>query len=136
MSTKDKASSVIPDLSSQTDFQLLNAFTRLVSKEQSQQLTTIAWEIIHRYSSFLDKPVPTKPEDYHSVLGNARWGDAKKVEEIFGMKRGVLNRLGDAGLIKTNLPEKGSKNDGAPPLAWEKRFYDLVSIAEYLESRT
>lgn len=124
-----------PDLSSQTDFQLLNAFTSLVSKAQSQKLTTIAWEIIRRYSCFLDKPVPTIPKDYNSVLGNARWGDAKRVEEIFGMRRGPLTRLTKAGLINTNPPENGREDDGAKPAAREKRLYDLISIAEYLESR-
>lgn len=131
--SKDKAGSVTQDLSSQTDFQLLNAFTNLVSKEQSQQLTTVAWEIMRRYSSFLDKPIPTRPKDYDSILGIARWGDAKRVEEIFGIRRGVLIRLRKAGLIKTNPPEKGGKNDGGAPAAREKRLYDLISVAEYLE---
>lgn len=133
--SKDKASSVTPDLTSQTDFQLLNAFLSLVSKEQSQPLTTIAWEIMRRYSSFLDKSVPTKPKDYDSILGIARWGDAKRVEEIFGIKRGVLIGLRDAGLIKTNSPEKGRREDGEPPAARAKRLYDLISIVEFLESR-
>ena len=123
-----------PDLSSQTDFQLLNALTGLVSKEQSQQLKNIAWEIMRRYSSCLDKPIPTIPKEYHSVLVNARWGDAKRVFEIFGMQRGPLTRLREAGLIKSNPPEKDSKNEGASPAAREKRLYDLISIVEYLES--
>lgn len=119
-----------PDLSSQTDFQLLNAFTSLVSKEQSQQMKNIAWEIMRRYSSFLDKPIPTIPEDYNALLGNARWGDAKRVDEFYGIKRGVLRRLREAGLIKSNPPE-----DGQPPASREKRLYDLISINEYLKSQ-
>lgn len=119
-----------PDLSSQTDYQLLNAITSLVSKEQARSLKAVAWEIMRRYSSCLDKPIPTTPPDYHSVLGNARWGDAKRVFEIFGMQRGVLLRLRETGLIETNPPENGK-----PPASREKRLYDLISIIEYLKSK-
>ncbi|MEO5914119.1 MAG: hypothetical protein ABIS50_07795 [Luteolibacter sp.] len=90
---------------------------------------------MRRYSGSLDKPVvPTKPKDYNSVLGNARWGDAKRVEEIFGIKRGVLNGLREDELIKSHPPEEDRKEDGDPPAIRAKRLYDLISIVEYLES--
>ena len=122
-----------PDLSSQSDFQLLNAFTSLVTKERSQ-LKTIAWEIMRRYSSYLDKPIPTKVKNHDISLGSARWGDAKRVEVIFGLKRGVLIRLREAGLIKSSALEEDRKDGGASPAVRAKRLYDLISIAEYLES--
>ncbi len=122
-----------PDLSSQSDFQLLNAFTSLVGREHSQPLKTIAWEIMRRYSSFLDKPpIAAKARNHDTILGGARWGDAKRVEAIFGIKRGVLIRLREAGLIKSSALEEDRKDGGASPAVRAKRLYDLISIAEYL----
>ena len=124
-----------PDLSTQSDFRLLNAFTDLVSKEHSQPLKAIAWEIMRRYSGYLDKPVTAKAKNHDSSLGAARWGDAKRVEVIFGIKRGVLNRLREAGLIRSKPLEEDRKEEGASPAVRAKRLFDLISIAEYLESR-
>lgn len=123
-----------PDLSTQSDFQLLNGFTSLVSKEHSQPLKEIAWEIMRRYSGCLSKSVPTRTKDYSSIIGDARWGDAKRVEAIFGMKRGVLIGLWEAGLIESNSLDKGRKKDGARPAIRAKRLYDLISVVEYVDS--
>ena len=123
-----------PDLSSQSDFQLLNALINLVSKENSQSLKAIAWEIMRRYSGLLSKLVPTRTKDYSSILGDARWGDAKRIEAIFGMKRGVLIRLREAGLIRSKPLEEDRKEEGASPAVRAKRLFDLISIAEYLDS--
>jgi hypothetical protein len=123
-----------PDLSTQSDFQLLNGFTSLVSKEHSQPLKEIAWEIMRRYSSYLDKPIPSKAKNHNSILGDARWGDARRVEAIFGIKRGVLIRLREAGLIRSKPLEEDHKDDGSSSSVRAKRLYSLISIAEYLES--
>jgi len=133
--SKHKPNPENPDLTTQSDFQLLNAFTNLVSKQDSQYLKLIAWEIMRRYSSFLDKPNPTKSKDHNTTLGDARWGDAKRVEAIFGIRRGVLIRLREAGLIKSNALGEENCDKGATPTTRAKRLYCLVSIAEYLERK-
>lgn len=123
-----------PDLITQSDFQLLNSLTNLVSKENSQSLKAVAWEIMRRYSDFLSKPEPTRVKDYISILGDARWGDAKRVEVIFGLKRGVLDRLSKADKIKSKALDEDRKNAGDAPAVRAKRLYNLISISEYLES--
>jgi hypothetical protein len=115
-----------PDLTSHTDFQLLNALTDLVSKENSKRLKLIAWEIMRRYSIHLDKPDPTKSKDCNTILGDSRWGDAKRVEVIFGLKRGVLNSLRESKLIISKSLDEGRDGKRA------KRLYDLLSIQSYL----
>jgi hypothetical protein len=121
-----------PDLSTQSDFQILNAFTNLVSKEHSHELKMIAWEIMRRYASFLDKPLPPKAMDHNSILGDAKWGDAKRVEAIFGIKRSPLYALMDAGKIRS-ISLADDSND-ARPSKRGKRLFDLASIAEYFDA--
>jgi hypothetical protein len=123
-----------PDLSTQTDFQLLNSLANLVSKEASSQLTVVAWEIMRRYTTSLGSQGPTKRCGYEAILKDARWGDAKRVEAIFGIKRGVLIRLREAGLIRSKPLEDDREDAGEVPAVRAKRLYELISIAEYLES--
>jgi len=68
---KCKPTPEAPVLDPQSDFQLPNAFTNLVSKDSSQQLLPVGWEIMRRYASFLEQPVPKKEKDYNSILGDA-----------------------------------------------------------------
>ena len=120
----------VPDLSTQTDFQLLNIFISLVKKLASPDLIPVAWEIMGRYTSSLEQ-APPKRKDYDMLLGDARWGDAKRVEAIFGIKRSPLYRLiGEGKIRSTSL----SDNDHANPSQRGKRLFDLASIAEYLDS--
>lgn len=123
-----------PDLSTQSDFQLLNALTGLVSKENSSQLKSIAWEIMRRYTSVLEEREKTKSIDYGATLGDARWGDAKRVEQIFGIKRGVLLRLAEDGVVIDSSLESERSGEACKSTR-AKRLYCLVSIAEYVERR-
>jgi hypothetical protein len=122
-----------PDLSSQSDFQLLNYLTSLASKENSQQLTAIIWEVMRRYTAALVDQPPAPTKDYSASLGDARWGDAKRVETIFGIKRGVLRGLVDKDLIKSKVLGGEGDSSGASTNKKAKRLYSLVSILEYLD---
>ena len=82
-----------PDLSTQSDFRLLSDFADFVSRERSRELKAIAWEIMRRYTASLAAHAPKGQKDRGSILGETRWGDAKRVEAVFGIRRGVLRRL-------------------------------------------
>lgn len=121
---------VVPDLTEQSDFQLLNLLAEIASKERSAPLQSVSWEIMRRYSAHLSAIPPAKPAHSSAKLGDARWGDAKRAEAIFGMKRGVLNSLAEHGLIKCKSLDQGRNGKRA------KRLYDLVSIEEYLGAKS
>lgn len=118
------------DLTLESDFYLLNRLTELATAERSQQLQQTVWEIMRRYSAHLSAIPPAKPAHRSAKLGDARWGDAKRAEFIFGMKRGVLNSLAEHGLIKCKSLDQGRNGKRA------KRLYDLVSIEEYLGAKS
>lgn len=126
--TSRKTDFECPDPTKLTDFQLLQAFTELVSKERSHPLHHMAWEIMRRYTTHLAEITPNKEDSNSSSLGDTRWGDAKRAETIFGMKRGVLNSLSKHGLIKSKTLDQGRQGTRA------KRLYDLISIESYLEA--
>lgn len=134
-SPKRKQGSIQPDLTTLSDFQLLNEFSTSVGSHSSEQLKSFAWEIIRRYTSHLDASTKPNPKDYSATLGDARWGDAKRVEQIFGIKRGVLLRLADEGAVISCSLECEHSDAGAGPSTRAKRLYCLVSIAEHLERK-
>lgn len=68
-----------------------------------------------------------------SILGSATWGDAKRVYQIFGLKRGPLDRIRKAGLIVSRSMEEDCDED-EPSAVRAKRLFDLVSIEQYLRS--
>lgn len=123
-----------PDLTDKTDFQLLTEFTAQAGPESSQ-LKAVAWEIMRRYASHLESRSKPEPKDYTSTLGDARWGDAKRVEQIFGIKRGVLLRLAEEGDVKDCSLESERSGERTCQSKRAKRCYCLVSIAEHLERR-
>ena len=132
-SPKRRHSSPEPDLILLSDFQLLHDFTELVGSHPSQQLKAVAWEIMRRYTSHLEASAKPEPKDYNATLGDARWGDAKRVEQIFGTKRGVLLRLADEGVV-TSCSLESERSDGETcKTTRAKRMYSLVSIAEHFE---
>lgn len=122
-----------PDLTSQSDFQLLNSLAELTSKERSQPLQRVAWEIMRRYTAHLQASEKPVPKDYNATLGEARWGDARRVDAIFGIKRGVLHDLSDEDLIKNASLNKDNIKKGMAKSTRAKRLYCLVSIADYIE---
>lgn len=128
-SPKRRQAHVEPDLTSLSDFQLLNKFAEHCSKERSHALKMIAWEIMRRYTAYLAASAPPKVVPPEPQLGDARWGDAKRAEMIFGLKRGVLNSLHAAKLIKSKSLDEGRDGKRA------KRLYDLLSIQSYLNSK-
>lgn len=119
-------------LTSQSDLQLLNVFTSLVCREQSLHARELACEIIRRFTvsreeqTFQSNCIP-------SFLGIARWGDAKRVFDVFGLKRGPLDRIRKAGLIVSRSMEEDCDED-EPSAVRAKRLYDLISIEQYLRS--
>lgn len=119
-------------LTSQTDLQLLNAFTSLVCKEHSLQAKALAWEIMRRYTAARVEQ-PFQANGAPSILGSATWGDAKRVYQIFGLKRGPLDRIRKAGLIVSRSMEEDCDED-EPSAVRAKRLFDLVSIEQYLRS--
>lgn len=120
------------DPTSQSDFQLLNAFTSLVCREQSLHARELACEIIRRFT--VSREEQTFQSNCHpSFLGMARWGDAKRVYQIFGLKRGPLDRIRKAGLIVSRSMEEDCDED-EPSAVRAKRLYDLISIEQYLRS--
>jgi hypothetical protein len=109
---------LISDLS---DFEILHRITALVSKEHSVEAEILLLEIIRRFtSSRAERPREKNGES--SILGLARWGDAKRVYEIFGLKRSPLDRL-----------HKDSA-DGCASYMRSKRLFDLISIEKFLRS--
>ncbi len=88
---------------------------------------------MRRYTSHLEDSAKPVPKDYTSTLGDARWGDAKRVEQIFGTKRGVLHRLSDEGVV-TSCSLESERSDGKTcKTTRAKRMYSLLSIAEHFE---
>jgi len=133
-STKRRHDKNVDDLTKRSDFQLLNDFSNLVGTYPSEQLKVVAWEIMRRYTSHLGALAKPEPRDYNATLGDARWGDAKRVEAIFGIKRGVLLRLADEGTVKSSSLECEHSDAGVGLSTRAKRLYCLVSIAEHVEA--
>lgn len=122
------------DVKSYSDFRLFSEFAEIVSS-QSVQIKDIAWEIIRRYSKYLESQTPPTTKDYRTILGDARWGDAKRVEQIFGIKRSVLRRLTEEGLVITS-PLDSNKSGDSVKAAKAKRLYCLISIETYIDSNS
>lgn len=121
-----------PDLTQLTDFQLLNRHAELAAKERSHPLQQTAWEIVRRYTADLAASEKPAPKDYHATLGEARWGDAKRIEKIFGIRRSVLLRLAAEGSVKSSSLQSMEDDAAAAPTR-AKRLYCLVSLAEHLD---
>lgn len=132
--SKRRDGSLEQDLTTRSDFQLLNDFTQHIGSHPSGQLKSIAWEILRRYTAHLEASAKPEPKDYSATLGDARWGDAKRVEQIFGIKRGVLNRLFEEDAVKSSSLESECSDEVAGQSIRAKRLYCLVSIAEHLEA--
>jgi hypothetical protein len=130
---KRRSASHEPDLSTKSDFQLLNEFTALASPESSR-LKAVAWEIMRRYTANLETCSKPEPKDYSSTLGDARWGDAKRVERIFGIKRGVLLGLVAKGLVITSSLDGEGSGDKSCAAVRAKRLYCLISVAACVEA--
>jgi len=112
-----------------SEFHLLHNFTALVCKEHSLHAKELACEIMRRYTaSRSEHPLETIDT---SILGSARWGDAKRVEEIFGLKRGPLDRIRKEGWIESRSLDD---DPDEPSAVRAKRLYDLISIEQYLRS--
>lgn len=111
------------------DFDLLHAFTDLVCKQHSLRAKELACEMMRRYTS----PRAANPLDANdtSILGGAKWGDAKRVEMIFGLKRGPLDRIRKEGWIESRSLDY---DQDEPSAVRAKRLYDLISIEQYLRS--
>jgi len=116
------------DLTQKSDFFLLNSLTEQVTKERSQQLQQTAWEIIRRYTAHLAAIPPTHDAKPLAGPDDPLWGDAKRAEAMYGLKRGVLNSLAEHGLIKSKSLDQGRNGKRA------KRLYHLGSIQEYLDA--
>jgi hypothetical protein len=115
-----------------TEFELLDAFTDVLCKERSLQARSLALEILRRYNAMrLEQTL--QPHASQSILGGAMWGDAKRVYEIFGVKRGPLDRIRKAGLIESSSLDEGQEEDGSSAVR-AKRLYDLISIEKFLRS--
>ena len=115
-----------------SDFQILHNFAELVCKEHSLQAKALACEIIRRYTASRVEQ-PFRANSGTSILGMARWGDAKRVYEVFGLKRGPLDRISKAELIVSRSMEESCDKNG-PSAVRAKRLYDLISIEQYLRS--
>lgn len=119
---------LISDLS---DFEILHRITALVSKEHSVEAEILLLEIIRRFtSSRAERPREKNGES--SILGLARWGDAKRVYEIFGLKRSPLDRLHKEGKIVSRSLDDSA--DGCASYMRSKRLFDLISIEKFLRS--
>jgi hypothetical protein len=120
-------------LSHLSDIEILHRITSLVSKEHSVETEALLLEMIRRFTA----PKTTSPiqnTDRPSILGIAKWGDAKRVYEIFGIKRGPLDRLWKKEII-TSRSLDDDADDGSPSSSVRaKRLYDLVSIETFLRS--
>jgi hypothetical protein len=115
-----------PDLTQYTDFQLLSYFTEIVGKELSPSLKLSAWEIMRRYAHQLSI---SDSKQTNTGDNDPKWGDAKRVELIYGIRRGVLTSLHKERLITSKTLEAGRKGSRA------KRLYSLRSIDAYLQSQ-
>lgn len=115
-----------------SDLHLLHNFTDLVCKEHSLQAKRLACEIMRRYTSTrVEQSFPAYGNS--SILGDARWGDAKRVYQIFGLRRGPLDRIRKAGLIVSSSLDEDQDEEGSAAVR-AKRLYDLISIEEFLRS--
>lgn len=121
------------ELCSLSDFHLLHKFTDLVCEEHSLEAKAVACEIMRRYTSARVETQSATNGD-PSTLGSSRWGDATRVYEIFGIKRGPLDRLRRVGLIKSSSLEEGKDGDVVSAVR-AKRLYDLISIEQFLRSQ-
>ena len=130
---KRRPDPVQSDLTSLSDFLLLATFTEFLSP-QSDHLKAVAWEIIRRYSSHLEASAKPEPKDYSATLGEARWGDAKRVERIFGIKRGVLLKHAQNGQVITSSLGCGEPGEQSQTAQKAKRLYCLMSVAKCVES--
>ncbi len=118
----------ISDLS---DFEIVHRITDLVSKEHSAEAEVCLLEIIRRFTASRAERPPDK-NGKSSILGSARWGDAKRVYEIYGLKRSPLDRLYKEGKIVSRSLEDAE--DGRASSIRTKRLFDLISIEEFLRS--
>lgn len=120
-------------LSHLSDIEILHRITSLVRKEHSVETEALLLEMIRRFTA----PKTTSPiqqADRPSILGIAKWGDAKRVYEIFGIKRGPLDRLWKKEIIMSRSLDDDA-DDGSPSSSVRaKRLYDLVSIETFLRS--
>ena len=119
---------LISDLS---NFEILHRITALVSKEHSVEAEVLLLEMIRRFTASRADLLREKSGE-SSILGLARWGDAKRVYEIFGLKRSPLDRLHKEGKIVSR-----SLDDSADECASSmrsKRLFDLISIEKFLRS--
>jgi hypothetical protein len=58
----------------------------------------------------------------------AEWGDAEKIEQIFGITKGTLYKLADAGYIQSALLKtKEGARKGV-------RLFSIQSIREYVQA--
>lgn len=90
---------------------------------------------MRRYTAHLEAIAKPVPKDYNATLGDARWGDAKRVEAIFGIRRNKLLRMQAKRQVKTvSLGDENPSND-ASANAKAKRLYCLVSIVDLIESK-
>ena len=119
------------ELKSFGDFQLFQQFLSLVSREHSSEVKALAYEIMRRYIA-LQEEQSEESLLIRRTLGTARWGDARDVERIFGIKRGPLDRLRKAGKIDScSLADEPGK--ATQHASRNKRLYDLVSVLRYVE---
>jgi hypothetical protein len=121
------------ELCSLSDSHLLHNFTDLVCKEHSLQAKALACEIMRRYTaSRVEQPFQTNGNS--SIPGSEMWGDAHRVFQIFGIKRGPLDRIRKAELIESSSLEVDRSGDEKSAVR-AKRLYDLNSIEHYLKSQ-
>jgi hypothetical protein len=114
-----------------SDFEILHRIADLVSKEQSVEARTLLLEMIRRFAS--SRAASGATGSKHSILGMARWGDAKRVYDIFGIKRGPLDRLRRSGKIESRSLDD-VEDEQSPSSMRAKRLYDLVTIEKFLRS--
>lgn len=127
----------LPDLSSQSDFQLLDSFARVASRQASAEMMPIIWEIMRRYTSSLAKVESRLLLSLNIASGTSgfespKWGDCKAVEARYGLKRGVINGMIKRGEIvsSSNSEEKpgGGRTRG-------KLVINFESVEKHLNSR-
>lgn len=131
---KQRQGSDEPDLTNQSDFQLLNEFTALACSESSR-LKAVALEIMCQYTSHLEVFAKPQGKDHTSTPGDARWGDAKRVEAIFGIKRNKLLRLVDEQHVVTSSLDNQEASYKPCAAVRAKRLFSLTSVAEHVETK-
>ncbi|MCB1129547.1 MAG: hypothetical protein KDN05_00360 [Verrucomicrobiae bacterium] len=89
---------------------------------------------MRRYTASLSAHEPKGKKDRGSILGETRWGDAKRVEAVFGIRRGVLRRLLIEGKIQSKHLEVDRPNSDDAAAVRAKRLYSFKSIEDYLET--